>query len=194
LEGSVLKRILVAGAGGALVLILLSFVANGLFGFRSRIELNRIPEESRVYAVLKESIGAPGAYMCNPQPVQGGGFPAGEPVFSIRYSGMGHEAAGPLLLLDLAVALVASTIAAWLLSLASDRVLRRYWHSTGFIAGIGLVVAVFSDLPKGGIGGYPSRSVLLLSAYDIMAWTICGMAVAWLMRRGMSGAGPRQAA
>jgi hypothetical protein len=107
---------------------------------------------------------------------------------------MGHEAAGPLFLLDLAIALVAPTIAAWLLSLASARVLGRYWRSVAFITGIGVVVAVFSDLPKGGIGGYPLPSVLLLSAYDVAAWTLCGMAIAWLMRRGTSGVEPRPAA
>jgi hypothetical protein len=186
LEGAVPKRILLAGAGGALALVLLSFVANGVFGLRSRIELKRIPAEARVYAVLKESVREPGAYVCNPPPAASGEFPAGAPVFSIRYSGMGHEAAGSLFLLDLAVALAAPTIAAWLLSLASERVRGRYWRSVAFIAAIGVVVAVFSDLPKSGIGGYPLSSVLLLSAYDIAAWTLCGMAIAGSMRRGTS--------
>jgi len=189
-----LNRIVAAGAGGALVLVLWAFVSNGIFGFKSRVDLNRIPDEGRVYEVLKESIVSPGAYILNPTPVPGVGFPPGEPVFSIRYSGMGHEAAGRMLLLDLAVALVAPTLAAWLLSLASDRVLNRYWRRVAFFAVIGLLVAVFSDLPKAGIGGYPLSSVLLLSAYDVASWTLCGLAAAWLIRRGVSVVGqPRTA-
>ena len=187
-------KILAAGAAGGLALIILSFVANGVFGFRSRIDLNQIPEESRVYAVLKECIVVPGAYMCNPPLEPGRGFPPGQPVYSVRCSGMGHEAAGSLLLLDLAIALATATLAAWLLSLASTRVRRGYFTSVGFVALIGVVIAVFSDLPKTGIGGYPPASALLLSAYDIALWTLCGLVIAWLVRRGQGALlAPREA-
>jgi hypothetical protein len=178
------KRLFLAGTAGGLAVILLSIVVNGVFGFRSRVDLNRIADERRVYDVLKECILKPGAYMCNPQEEAGRGFPPGEPVFSIRYGGMGHESAGMLFLLDLAIAFATAILAAWLLSLASDRVLRGYLRSAGFVALIGLVVALFGDLPKMGIGGYPPESALLLSAYDIVSWAVCGLVIAWLMRRG----------
>lgn len=131
------KRILLAGIGGGLTLMLWAFVSNGLFGFRSRVDLNRIPDESRVYAVLKERIVA---------------------------------------------AFAAPMIAAWLLSCASDRVLSRYSRRVIFFVAIGLLVAVFGDLPKLGIGGHPPSSALLLSAYDVVSWTLCGLVAAWVMR------------
>jgi hypothetical protein len=60
-----LKRILLSEALGGVVLVLWTFVANGIFGVTGRVEMNRIPNERAVYIVLKEAIVAPGGYMAN---------------------------------------------------------------------------------------------------------------------------------
>jgi hypothetical protein len=46
----------------------------------------------------------------------------------------------------------------------------------------GYMFAVFSDLAKFGIGGYPLRSVLLLAANDFISWTLAGLVVARFIR------------
>lgn len=173
-----LKRILISGLLGGIVLILWALVTNVFFGFKSSIDMKRIPNEGQVYQVLKENIVEPGGYVCNPPLTPSGVFPLDEPVFSIRYSGMGHAAAGQELVMQLVMAIIAAMIAAWMLSVTSSRILFTYSRRGLFFAAIGLLFAVFSDLAKFGIGGYPLRSVLLLAANDFISWTLAGLVVA----------------
>jgi len=100
-----------------------------------------VRNERAVHALLKEHISTPGAYIANPPLSLRGEFPPGEPVFGIRHSGVGHEAAGRSLLIDLAIALVASLLVAGLLSAASPRILSRYPYRVMYVATIGLLLA-----------------------------------------------------
>ena len=177
-----LKRILLTGALGGVVLVLWAFVANGIFGFTRAIEMNQIPNEHAVYSVLRETITAPGVYVANPEPTPGVGFPAGEPVFSIRYGGMGHEAAGSLFIGQLVLTFAASILVAGLLSATSANVLCRYTRKVFYIICIGLLLAVFGDLSKYGIGGYPASSALLLAANHVVSWSLAALVMAWSMR------------
>jgi hypothetical protein len=177
-----LRRILLSGALGWVAVLLYTFVANVVFGFTNRVAMNRVPNERAVYAVLKENVVAPGAYIVNPEPAPGGPFPAGEPVFGLRFSGMGHEAAGRMFRVELALGFLPMLLAAGLLSVTSAQVLSRYFHKVLFIASIGLLLAVTGDLTKFGIGGYPASSALLLAANDVASWTLAGLVMAWAMR------------
>ena len=51
-----------------------------------------------------------------------------------------------------------------------------------FFTAIGLLLAVYGDLMSFGIDGYPLSDALMLAAYDIMAWTLVGLVVAWRMQ------------
>jgi hypothetical protein len=181
-KATMLKRILVSGLLGAIVMILWAFVANAIFGLRSSVDMNQVPNENHVYTVLKERIVEPGGYMCNPPLTSAGVFPPDEPVFSIHYSGVGHESAGRLMVLGLVIAFVASMIAAWMLSLTGGRVISRYSRRVLFFAVIGLLFAVFSDLARFDIGGYPLISALLQGASDLISWTLAGLVMAWWIR------------
>jgi hypothetical protein len=55
----------------------------------------------------------------------------------------------------LVVVLVATTLAAWIASMASVRVLSSYARRFGFFVVMGLWLAVFSDLPRHDIGAHP---------------------------------------
>lgn len=176
------RKVIVSGTVGGIVLLVWTFVVNGLFGFRSRIEMNRLPEERRVYELLKETVKEPGRYTVNPEPVPAQGYPVGEPVFSIDYAGFGHEAAGRLALLHLAVAFLTTILAATLLSTASKRVLTSYPRKVLFFGCIGLLLAVFADLHAYDIGGHPLGDALLLAANRILSWTAIGLVVAKLMK------------
>jgi len=175
-------RVLGAGLLGAAVMVLVAFVVNGIFGFTAGIELRRVPNEAAVYAVLKETIVEPGGYMVNPAVVPGQGFPPNEPAFGIHYAGLGHEAAGRLELLRLLVVLVATTLAAWIASMASGRVLASWARRFGFFLLMGLWLVVFSDLPKYGIGAHPLGSVVALGALDLGLWALAGAVMAWWLR------------
>ena len=174
-----LKRVIVSGLLGSVVLILWTFVVNGILGFHSGIDMRKVQNESQVYEMLKENIVEPGRYACNPELAGEGNFPGEEPVFSILYSGMGHGTAGRQMLFGLFLYLLAPMIGALLLSQASNRILSSYARKVLFFTLIGALFAVFSDLQKFGIGGYPLRDVVLLGAHSIVVWTLIGMVVGW---------------
>ena len=88
-----IKKVVLAGLLGGLVLFVWIFVINGVFGFNNQMNMKSIPDERILYDVLKNSISKPGRYIANPELTAEGVFPDGEPVFSIQY----HPANIPLL-------------------------------------------------------------------------------------------------
>jgi hypothetical protein len=177
-----LKKTIVAGLLGALVLMAWTFVVDGIFGFRSSIDMKEITAEREVYSALKTHITEPGRYICNPELTGEQRFPDGEPVFSILYSGISHDAAGRETLFGLMVFLLAPLVGAWLLSQTSDRVLSSFPRKILFFTGIGLLFALYADLIRIGIGGYPATDALLFTLYHVIAWTLVGVLVAWRMK------------
>lgn len=177
------KKIILAGLAGGMTLIVLAILVNGFFGFKYRMEMKHVPDEETVYQVLKQHIAEPGRYLCNPPLTATGAFPENEPVFSILYSGMGHEAAGIFsVVLDVLFALFTATLCAWLLSLASEKNLARYPRKVLFVILIGLTITVFSDSDNCGIGNYPLWDTLILAAYHLFQWILLGLVVSLFIR------------
>jgi hypothetical protein len=176
------KRVIVAGVLGAVALMVWTLVSNGIFGFNARLRMNSVQNERAVYEVLKANVIAPGAYVVNPEPVPEKGYPFEEPVFGLHYAGFGHEVAGRMALFHPAILLVSSLLVALLLSMTSSSVLSRYWFKVLFVVVIGGLFAVFGDLTKFEIGGYPARTALLIAAYDIVTWALAGLVIAAFMR------------
>jgi hypothetical protein len=177
-----MKRIIVAGLLGSLVLIVWLFVVNGLLGFSASINMKQVDQEREVYEVLKESITAPGRYVVNPQVTGEGRFPDEDPVYGVFYSGMGHGSAGGLMLASLFVLLLVPFSGAWLLAQASDRILSSYPRKLLFFFVIGVLFALFSDFNQFGIDGYPLGDAVLCGAHDIVLWTLMGSVIAWRIR------------
>ena len=172
------KKVIGSGLLGFLVLFAWGFIVNGVLGFNSRINMKQIPNEGQVYKVLKESIVEPGRYILNPDLTPSGMFPDGEPVYSVHYSGIGHESAGKMMLFQFALLLLSSMIAVCMLSQTSQRVLISYPRKVLFFVAIGLLFAVFGDLMNFGIDKYSLTDALLIAANDILAWTLVGLVVA----------------
>lgn len=173
------KKVLVAGLLGWLVLIAWGFIINGMFGLNASINLNKLDKEEQVYEVLLEHVVVPGRYVVNPPLAPERQFPEGEPVFSVLYSGVGHETAGAFLTLRLVANFLIVLVAVWMLSQASDRVLASYPRKVMFFAAIGLLFALFMDLGSAGIGGYPVSDAARLALSHVVMWTVVGMVVAW---------------
>jgi len=173
-----IRRILLSGALGFVLLTAWTFVANAIFGLRARVELNRLQDERRVYEVLKESVTAPGVYSVSPAPAEDGRFPADEPVFSVVYTGFSHDAAARAFWGELAIGLVSALLVAALLSLASPLVLAHYALRLLFVTCMGLLLAVAGELTR----GYPPASAWLLAANTLVAWTLAGFGIAALTR------------
>ncbi len=177
-----LIKVITAGFLGGVVLVFWMIVVNGLLGFQARIDMKQIPTESVVYELLKENIVEPGRYVCNPALTAEHRFPGGEPVFSILYGGVGHEAAGRAMLIGLVMFILAPIIGAWMLSQTSEKVISSYPRKVLFFIGIGLLFAVFADLTRSGIGSYPIQDAVLLAISHVVVWTLVGLVVAWRIR------------
>jgi len=109
------KKVFVSGLVGAIVLLIWTFVINVLFSFNARFNMKKMPNERKVYSILKSTMTEPGRYLCNPALTANGRFPDSEPVFSIHYSGFGHEAAGIGVILGLFEFLITPLMGAWII-------------------------------------------------------------------------------
>lgn len=183
-----LRRVLLAALLGGVTLFIWAYVANGIFRFTLRTELKSLPYERAVYDVLVDAVKEPGVYIVNPEVVPDVGFPAGKPVFGIRYGGVGHEIAGRMMWVDLARGLLGVLLAAALLATTSDRILSRYWRRALFVVGLGVLLVIFGDVPKYGIGNYPTDAVLALSVYRVVTWALIALVMAAIVRTSGSQA------
>ena len=175
------KKAIVPGLLGAVALIAFTFVVNGRLGFKARIDMKRIPDERRVYEFLKGHITEPGRYVCNPEGTPTG-YPPNQPVFSILYGGMGHEAAGRNMLIQLPFFFIAPIVAAWMLSVTSKKNLASLSRKVTFVACIGLLLGVWGHLGNYGIGGHPLENTIALMVHDLILWTLVGLVLAWRLR------------
>jgi len=180
--GRYAKKVLVAGLLGGIVLVVWTFVVNGVLGFNRSINMKQVPNERQVYTVLKENIVKPGKYVCNPELTLARTFPDEEPAFSIQYGGTGHGSAGVGMLVGLASFFLAPTIGTWMLSTTSAPNGSSYPRKVFFFTAIGLSLVIVGDLGKFGPGGYPSSDVLTLAVHDVVAWTFVGLVVAWRIK------------
>ncbi|PWB75558.1 hypothetical protein C3F09_01990 [candidate division GN15 bacterium] len=176
-----MKRVIVAGVLGFIVLALWTFVVNGIFGLRHTLDMKQVTNERQVYETLKINVPAPGRYICNP-PITESGFVLNEPVFSVQYSGFGHEAAGRESITNMLLGLLSTLLAAFLLSLSGDRIFRSYVRRLLYFSSLGLFVALASEMGNYGIGGYPLGDTVIMSVETIVKWTIVGLVVAWWLK------------
>jgi len=52
----------------------------------------------------------------------------------------------------------------------------------GFVVLVGVLIAVFRDVARFGIGGHPAGTALSLAGNTVVAWTLMGLAMAGPMR------------
>jgi hypothetical protein len=175
-------RVLTAAVLGFLVLVLWTFVVNGMLGFTARLTMNRVADEPAVHRLLTQNVPAPGAYIVNPALTADHRFPDGAPVFAVTHSGIGHEGAGRMMLVDLGRSFALMLLAAGLLAVASDRVLARWTWRAAFVVALGVLLALGSDLTRVGIGGWPASTAIAMAGFLVGGWALAGAAIAWAMR------------
>lgn len=175
-----IKRIVMSAFAGAVMLILWAFVANAILGLRPMTDMRRPANMEQVYQVLLANISTPGGYTVHS--AANDTAPTDEPVFGIRCSGLGHASSGWTMLVQFLAALMTCAIAAALLSMASERVVSSYARRVLFVTAIGAALAIYGDLVKFDIGGYPARSVLLLAGSTVAAWFLSGLVIGRILR------------
>lgn len=177
-----LKKVVIPGLLGGLVLLLWTFIANGILGFRTNVDMKQIPNERELYQILQKSIPEPGRYICNPEITASEMFPENEPVFSILYGGVGHESAGGQAMRGLLIFLITPVLGAWLLSKTSLDFRKSYLRKVLFFSVIGILIALFKDIQNSGIGDYPFNDALLHGMFSFVSWTLAGIVVGWRMK------------
>jgi hypothetical protein len=174
-----MKRVLIGGLLGGIVMILWLVVADGILGLKRSIDMKTLPNERTVYAFLSEHVTEPGRFICNPEVVPNQGFPGDDPIFAVHYTGLGHDDAGQEVILGLVYAFLAPIVGAWLLWNASTRVLSRYSSRLLFFAAVGFVMALLGVSARFGIASYSFGDAVALGLHDFAAWVSAGLAVAW---------------
>ena len=177
-----MKRVLLAGLLGGLVLIVWLIVVDGLLGFSRAIDMKELPEERVVYAFLVEHVKEPGRYVLNPEVLPEQRFPGDDPIFGLHYTGLGHDDAGQEMLLGLVVMLLSPIAGAWLLANSSARTLSRYGRRVGFFAMIGVVVALLGLMARFGLARYSLGDASVWAIHDFAAWVLAGLVVSCFIR------------
>jgi len=177
-----MKRVLLAGLLGGLVLIVWLFVVDALLGFSRAIDMNKLPEERAVYAFLVEHVKEPGRYVLNPEVLPEQRFPGDDPIFGLHYTGLGHDDAGQEMLVGLVVVLLSPIAGAWLLANSSPRTLSTYCRRVGFFAMIGIVAALLGLMARFGLARYSLVDASAWTVHDLAAWVLAGLVVSRLIR------------
>lgn len=180
------KDILISGVFGGMVMfavmaacrLLLPDVGNS--GFRT------MPDQAPIHAALKERITEPGRYVCpylRPDDANAL-FPGylNEPIFEITYKGYTHATVPGFASAGMFAFLLGPMAAAWLLSQASDRVLATYLGRAGYVASLGLFVAVSADLLRALTDELPLTTVAGMAGVSVIAWTLVGLVLAWRIK------------
>ena len=177
-----MKRVILAGLLGGVVLAVWFVIVDGVLGFKRGIEMKELADERSVYGFLVGHVPEPGRYVVNPEISPDRGFPGNDPVFAVQYSGLGHADAGQEILVGLVVMLLAPVLGAWIVSNASSPVLSGYGSRLVFFSVIGLVFSLFGVIERFGLARYSLGNAVALSVHDLVAWVLAGLVIAWLVR------------
>ncbi len=180
------KEILISGfLGGVVVFLVLAACRIFLPGV-ARTELQPMPGQELVHAVLKAQITKPGVYICPylPPDRRSGPYPdyLNEPIFAVTYRGTTHATVPGFVSVGVLSFLLAPMVAAWLLSQASTKVMATYSRRVIFVVTLGLFVAFSSDLLRAMIDELPFSVVVGMMGVSMITWTLAGLILAWRIK------------
>ncbi len=174
------KDILLSGLLGGIVIFLWMIVSTSLIPINGD-QPDPIPNDKEIQTLLKERITEPGVYFLPDHPVDNPElYPdyGNEPIFSIIYGGRTSNSFRGELIWELFCFFAAPLIAAWLLSKASDTVLKKYSRRVLYVAVLGLFLAIYAD----SFSMKPMENILLSSLNYMVTWTLAGLVIAWRIK------------
>jgi len=178
------KEILLSGLLGGIVIFVWLIISTGPL----QISGNRahpIPNDKEIHTLLKERITEPGIYFLPDHPDENRDeYPdyENEPLFSIIYGGRTPGTFLGQLFFELFCIFAAPVIAAWMLSVTSERILAKYSRRVLFVAVLGLFLAVFGDV----FSEKPMDNILLSSINSLITWALVGLVIAWRIKPKIS--------
>jgi hypothetical protein len=174
------KEMLLSGLLGGIVIFAWLIISAGPL----QISGNRahpIPNDKEIHTLLKEKITEPGIYFLPDHPNENrNDYPdyENEPIFSVIYGGRNPNTFLGQMIFELFCIFAAPVIAAWMLSVTSERILAKYSRRVLFVAVLGLFLAVFSEL----FSEKPLDNILLSSMNTLITWTLVGLVIAWRIK------------
>ncbi len=174
------KQILLSGLLGGVVILVWLIISLGPLQLSGDFP-KPIPNDKDIHTALKEGIAKPGVYYCPDSSKEiRDRYPnfGNEPVFTIVASGRTPDAFLEQLIFEMVCIFGAAMIAAWLLSMASERVLARYSRRVFFVAVVGLFLAVCGDM----FSDKPIGLILLSSLHHLITWILAGLVIAWRIK------------
>jgi hypothetical protein len=180
-------RVLIAGALGAIVMYAWLSVAHmsplGHVGFK------QIPNEEAAVAALGAAIGDNKGLYFFPwiEPGSEGAMERyGEmlktsPSGVLLYSPPGAAGMEPRqLVVEFVENLVAATLAAWLVSMTT---LSTFVGRAGFVAGVGFIAAITTNISYWNWWGFPTSYTAAYFAMDFVGYVFAGLVIAWWLGR-----------
>ena len=176
------REVLLSGLLGGIVILTWLVITNGplpLSGDRPKA----IPNDKGIHTELKERLTEPGLYYCPGSSEENRAlYPdyGNEPLFTITVSGRTPDKFVGQLISELLCIFIAPVIAAWLLSMTSERILARFSRRVLFVIFLGLFLAVY-----GGISSEkPLDLTILSSLHKLTTWALAGVVIAWRIKPG----------
>jgi hypothetical protein len=178
------KRVLLAGALGAVAMFLWSFIAHMALPL-GEAGIRQIPKEEALLSTMQSTLSEPGLYMF-PNMAPGSDMAANEQKIATGPSGMllyfpkRDFAFGQSLGVQFAGQLLQALIAVYLLSLTG---LGTFGGRLGFFVLLGVIAAIVTNVPYWNWYGFPATYT---SAYMFSGWMeyVCAGLVAAAMKIG----------
>ena len=143
-----------------------------------------LSDQKEVQYALKERITEPGIYICPYRPPDDTLFPdyGNEPIFAIKYTGLTHNTARGIFTFSLLLVFIAPMIAAWMLSVTSEKILSKYYRRVLFVMVLGIFLAVFGDLMRSSTESELTEYLIFLAINSIITWFLVGLVIAWRIK------------
>ncbi len=182
------KEVFVAGLLGGVVMLIWLTVSNAIIPIKSDLIHASLPlsNQLELHEALKTNITEPGTYSV---PYvrwdEESKFPnyRNQPVYSVTYSGYTHGSTGSVVgFLPIPIMFVVPMFAAWMLSVTSPGIRKKYFRRVIFVATIGLIIALYDDILQMGFGPQPKDYLLFLAINNVITWTLTGLVIAWRIK------------
>ncbi|MFC1724421.1 hypothetical protein ACFL4T_02255 [candidate division KSB1 bacterium] len=179
------KEIFIAGLLGGAVIFVWLIISQAILPFRSGMLMNTVDNQKNLHETLKSEITEPGIYVCPYLPPDATApFPdyLNEPIYQIIYKGETHSTVAGIFGFPLLMIFIAPMIAAWMLSVSSEKILAKYSRRVLFITALGLFLAVFGDLFQLNNTFATSEFTFFTAGNDIITWALAGLVIAWKIK------------
>ncbi len=174
------KEMFLSGLLGGIVIFTWTIISTSLLPVSGK-RAQPVPNDKEIHTLLKERITEPGIYFLPDHPDENSAdYPdyENEPIFSVIYGGRTPGKFLGQMIFELFCIFAAPIIAAWMLSVTSERILAKYSRRVLFIAVLGLFLAIFGNV----FSEKPLDYILLSSINSLITWALVGLVVAWRIK------------